>query len=270
MSPETALHNAAALMTLLGPTEALAAFRTLSPEAAKALRNAMGDAADRVPRSGTGVDIQMSPRTTAQSQLSTDAGHYIRSLLKVALSEEDTPVSAYAILHSSELKQPQRGHGEANASEMPRLDTLGRDAVDDGSGIEKLKTWSAPAIADLLANEHPQIIAAILVQVGTNLAAGVLNNLPQRLCQQVVPRIASLQSIKNTALHDLNEGVLSALDRHGKRQLSVPGGVAAVADMMRMMGASFSGSVLDAVRQQDPDLAQRLAQKMTNTTSMPG
>jgi flagellar motor switch protein FliG len=262
MSPETALHNAAALMTLLGPTEALAAFRTLSPEAAKTLRNAMGDAAERAPRSTAGVDIQMPLPAVAQSQLSTDAGHYIRSLLKVALSDEDTPVSAHAILHKSELKQPQRHYGVINPVEKPS-----HDALDDGSGIEKLKTWSAPAIADLLTSEHPQIIAAILVQVGTNLAAGVLNNLPQRLCQQVVPRIAGLQGIKSAALRDLNEGLLVALDGRGKAQFSLPGGVTVAADTMRMMDTSLTGSVLDSLRQQDPDLAQRLVQRMTNSTS---
>jgi flagellar motor switch protein FliG len=270
MSPETALHSAAALMTMLGPTEALAAFRTLSPEAAKTLRNAMGEAATRIPRPPVGADFQMPPTAVAQSQLSTDAGHYIRSLLKRALSEEDAPVSAYAVVHESELKKAKVSNGEIRPAAAPLLDALHSSGLDDGSGIEKLKTLSASEIAGLLASQHPQIIAVILGQMGTNLAAGVLNNMPPRLCQQVVPRIAGLQRINNTALNDLNEGLLTALSGREATQVALQGGEKAAAEIMDMLGTTVAGGLLDSLRRKDPGLAQRLAQKMTNAATAAG
>jgi flagellar motor switch protein FliG len=263
-TPATALQNAAALMALLSSTEALAVFRTLPPEAARTLRNAMGKAADMMPRSALGGSIALSAHTNAQSQLTSDSAHYIRSLLTIALSDGDASLGANVVQQDGALKHPNRRQGEASASTQINTWSL----PGDGSGIEKLKTLGAPAIADLLTNEHPQIIAAILVQVGNNLAANVLNNLPQRLCHQVVPRIASLQGIQHSAMHDLNEGILATLGAHDQAQFALQGGMNAVADILSMMDSGFTGGLLDSIRQQDPEMAHRLAQKMTGTTTI--
>jgi flagellar motor switch protein FliG len=138
------------------------------------------------------------------------------------------------------------------------------------SGIDQLKVVDASAIAELLTSEHPQIIAAILVQLDTSVAARVLNNLPQRLCHQVVPRIATLQSVHGAALQDLDEGLRSALFSRGQA-IGNPlrGGVTPVAEMLMYLGANLKGSLLDSIARQDPDMAQKLLQKMAGSKPAP-
>lgn len=245
-STDTALQNAAALMKHLGEEEALAVMATLSAEGAVKLKAAMARARVALPLRSEEIAVKFTPVTASQSQLSSDAGHYVRSLLKQALGEDDL----------------------AALPMQDRQNTVEKHA--DVSGIDQLKAVDAPAIAELLTSEHPQIIAAILVQLDTRVAARVLNNLPQRLCHQVVPRIATLQSVHGAALQDLDEGLRSALFSRGQA-IGNPlrGGVTPVAEMLMYLGANLKGSLLDSIARQDPDMAQKLVQKMADSKPAP-
>jgi flagellar motor switch protein FliG len=86
------------------------------------------------------------------------------------------------------------------------------------SGIEGLKWMDAPTVADLIKNEHPQIIATILVHLEHDHASEILNHFTERLRNDVVLRIATLEGIQPAALRELNERCHAHPLRLGERQ----------------------------------------------------
>ena len=132
----------------------------------------------------------------------------------------------------------------------------------DVSSIESLKWMDAASVAELLRNEHPQIIAAILAHLDFDQTASVLKLFPERGRNEVLIRIATLDGIQPTALKDLNE-VMSQILAGGERmKKSSLGGAKTAAEIINMMGSSVEASVLDYVREADSDLAQRIMDNM--------
>ena len=53
---------------------------------------------------------------------------------------------------------------------------------NDNSGIESLKWMDPGAVAEMIGNEHPQIIATILVHLEPDQAAEILRAMQRRCC----------------------------------------------------------------------------------------
>jgi flagellar motor switch protein FliG len=132
----------------------------------------------------------------------------------------------------------------------------------DTAGIEGLKWMDAPTVADLIKNEHPQIIATILVHLDHDQASDILNQFTERLRNDVVLRIATLEGIQPGALKDLNEVMLRILSGSANIKKAAMGGVRPVAEILNFMGTANETSVVDAIREYDPDLAQKILDEM--------
>jgi flagellar motor switch protein FliG len=132
----------------------------------------------------------------------------------------------------------------------------------DTNGIEGLKWMDAATVADLIKNEHPQIIATILVHLAHDHSSDILNQLSERLRNDVVLRIATLEGIQPEALKELNEVMLRLLSGSASVKQSAMGGVRAVAEILNFMGAANETSVVDSIREYDPDLAQKILDEM--------
>ncbi|MEO7010705.1 MAG: flagellar motor switch protein FliG, partial [Caldimonas sp.] len=124
------------------------------------------------------------------------------------------------------------------------------------------KWMDAGAVAELLRNEHPQIVAAILVHLDYDQSSSVLKLLPERLRNEVIVRIATLDGIQPSALKDLNEVMASLLAGGDRMRKSSLGGVKSAAEMLNLMGTSIETSVLDYVREADAELAQQIMDNM--------
>ncbi|MBL3206217.1 flagellar motor switch protein FliG, partial [Klebsiella pneumoniae] len=70
----------------------------------------------------------------------------------------------------------------------------------DVTGIESLKWMDPGSVAELLRNEHPQIVAAILVHLSPDQASSVLKCFGDRHRNEVMVRIATLDGIQPAAL----------------------------------------------------------------------
>jgi flagellar motor switch protein FliG len=120
----------------------------------------------------------------------------------------------------------------------------------------------AQSVAELLRNEHPQIVAAIMVHLEYDQTAQILKLLPDRMRNEVLMRVETLDGIQPAALKDLNEvlsNMLAGSDRARKSQL---GGVKSAAEILNMMGSSMETTVLDYIRESDGDLAQKIMDNM--------
>ncbi len=131
----------------------------------------------------------------------------------------------------------------------------------DQSGIDALKWMDAASIAELIKNEHPQIVAVILAHLEYDQAADVLKLFPERLRNDAMLRIATLEGVQPVALRELNESlarILSGADRMLKSSL---GGVKTAAEIMNFMG-SLEAPTMDSIREVDFDLAQAVQDQM--------
>lgn len=233
MSQTDGLQDAAILMMSLGEHEASEVFKHLSPKEVQKLGEAIAktksitrDRVDDVITRFTGV-------AAAHSLLVSDSGDYVRSVLKRALGDDKAALLIDRILQGGDV-----------------------------SGIESLKWMDPASVAELLRNEHPQIVAAILVHLDFDQAADVLKFFTERQRNEVMLRVATMEGIQPSALKDLNEVLFKVLAGGDKVRKSTLGGVKTAAEMINLLGAAIEGSVIESIRNHDPDLAQKIMDKM--------
>ncbi|MCE2689254.1 MAG: flagellar motor switch protein FliG [Rubrivivax sp.] len=230
---DSGVEDAAIMLMSMGEEQASEVFKHLLPKEVQRLGETIAKL-KAIPRERyESVVENFLKLAEAEHMLVADSDEYVRSVLRKALGEEKASLLLERIL-----------------------------AGNDVTGIESLKWMEAQAVAELLRNEHPQIVAAILVHLEYDQTSQILKLLPDRMRNEVLMRVATLDGIQPAALKDLNEvlsNVLSGSDRARKSQL---GGVKSAAEILNMMGSSVETSVLDYIRESDGDLAQMIMDNM--------
>jgi flagellar motor switch protein FliG len=135
---------------------------------------------------------------------------------------------------------------------------LGRNTT----GLDTLKWMDARAIADLVRNEHPQIIAIVLSHLDGDHAADTLKLLPERTRADVLLRIATLDGIPPNALNELNEIMERQFAGNQNLKASNIGGVKVAANILNFLETGQDQSILGAISQVDAELSQRIQDLM--------
>ncbi|KUM02472.1 flagellar motor switch protein FliG [Chromobacterium subtsugae] len=133
---------------------------------------------------------------------------------------------------------------------------------NDHSGIESLKWMDPSSAADLIRHEHPQIIATILVHLEPDLSSSILSFFPERMRNEVLIRTATLEGVQPQALRELNDVLTQLLSGSDRIKKSASGGVGLTAEILNFMGGNVEASALSFIREYDPELAQRIQDKM--------
>ncbi len=232
-SDDRGAEDAAILLMSLGEEEAAEVFKHLAPREVQKL----GETIARMRAvSNERVDQVIDKFTSLagdQNPLVPDADAYVRTVLRKALGDDKANLLIERILQGS-----------------------------DASGIETLKWMDPGSVAELLRNEHPQIVAAILVHLEVDQAGAVLKCFGERQRNEVLIRIATLDGIQPAALMDLNEVLGRVLAGGGKVKKASLGGTKTAAEMINMLGSSVETSVLDFIREADNELAQKIMDNM--------
>lgn len=129
------------------------------------------------------------------------------------------------------------------------------------NGIDALNLLDPGAIAELIKDEHPQIIATILVHLERDRASGVLELLDDRLRNDVMLRIATFGGVQPDALQELTSVLNEALSGQGAKR-SKMGGVRTAAEILNFMSTTEEEELVNSLREIDPDLAQRIIDEM--------
>ena len=233
MAADADIEKSAILLITLGADHASEVLKHLGPKEVQKLGHAMA-ALHSVPRAKVAevvAEFQQKAAESAAVNIDTDA--YVRSVMTKALGDDKAANLLSRILQSS-----------------------------DTNGIESLKWMDAPTVADLIRNEHPQIIATILVHLAHDHASDILNQFTDRLRNDVVLRIATIEGIQPEALKELNDVMLRLLSGSANIKKSAIGGIRSVAEILNYMGTANETTVLDSIREYDPDLAQRILDEM--------
>lgn len=227
------IRKSALLLLTLGEEAAAEVLKQLPPKQVQQIGQMMSTIKNIQQNEIDALVDEVGDSLSKQSSLSVDQQHFLQSVLTKAL-------------------------GESKAELILSKITSGADTA----GIDSLKWMDAPSISDLLRNEHPQVIAAILAHLEPEQASSVVTLFNDRLRDDVLLRIATLEGIQPIAMDDLNNALTKLLSGQSGNRKQKVGGIKATAEVLNYLGSNVESQIMDNIRDHDPDLAQKIMDEM--------
>ena len=168
-----------------------------------------------------------------QTSLGLGAGNYIRNVMTRALGDDKAEVRSQQD-HAVEHRPPDRDF----------------DWMD------------ARSIAELIIDEHPQIVALIISYLDYGLGADVLAQLPETTQADVIGRIATLQTVQPDALRELEDVMQRKFKANTPLRASQVGGVTAAAKIMNFTKQAMEARIMGALKDEDEDLMIAIQESM--------
>ena len=229
----TGTQKSAILMMLVGEEEAAEILKNLSPREVQHLGTAMYSV------QGLGQDLvnqvldEFLTIIKEQTSLGLGAGNYIRNVLTKALGDDKAQSVLTRITPTSQ--------------ERP---------------IEILDWMDARSIAELVVDEHPQIIALVMSYLDAGLASDVLLSLPDELQPDVVYRVATLETVQPEALRELEDVMQRKFKSNATLRASQVGGVKAAAQIMNFTKQDTEALIMEVIGEEDRNLMQAIQESM--------
>lgn len=230
---EVGIRKSAILLMSLGEEGAGSVLRLLPHSAVQAMSEAMATLSQVKRDEVSAVLEDFRVETEQYSALHLDAGSYLRAVLNKALGDD----------RAADLLQDI---AQSNAS---------------AGGIERLNQLEAIEVVEIIREEHPQIIATLLVHMDRLKAAEVLEKLPERVRHDAVLRVATYGGVQPSALKELTEVLNDMLSGEGVKRGRL-GGVRVAAEIVNLMGSTQEDGVIKHVREHDEALAQKMIDEM--------
>ncbi|MXS83415.1 flagellar motor switch protein FliG [Nitrosomonas oligotropha] len=227
------IKKSAILLMTLGEQEAASVIKLLGPKEVQKLGETMSTLQNITRSEIEGIVTEFCNEAEGRTTLGQGSADYIRKVLTSALGDEKAANLIDRILQGG-----------------------------DTSGIEGLKWMDAPSVAELIKNEHPQIIATILVHLERDQASEILSLFSERLRNDTLLRIATLDSIQPDALRELNDVLTKLLSGSNNIRKAAMGGVRAAAEILNFVPTAQEASVIENVKQYDEELAQKIMDEM--------
>jgi flagellar motor switch protein FliG len=237
----TSTQRAAVLMLLLGEQQAAEIIRYLNPKEVQALGAAMVSVADLSQAAVNIVLDDFVAMLKKQTNLGLGTGDYVEKVLKRALGEDKA---------ASVLSRIMPGQGN--------------------KGLEILKWMDARSIAEMIRNEHPQVVAIILSVLEYDVAADVLNFLPPDARPEIMQRVASLETVQPSAMEELESIMKKQFSTSSSAKSSSFGGIKAAAKIMNFVKVDLEGQIMTQLTQLDADLTQKIQDNMFTFDNLTG
>lgn len=227
------IEKSAILLMTLGENEAAAVLKYLEPKEVQKISSAMIKLKNIGREQISAVFHDFLKVASDKTTIGMDSSEYIRGMLTQALGDDKAAGLLDRIMNNS-----------------------------DTSGIESLKWMDPGSVAELIGNEHPQIIATILVHLDPDQSATILKMFTERIRNDVLLRISTLNSIQPLALRELNDVLGKLMSSGGTGKKHLQDGVGAAAEILNFMGSALETEMMASVRSFDPELAQKIEDKM--------
>lgn len=229
----TGTEKSAVMLLTLGEDRAAEVFKHLTTREVQQLSIAMSSMRQISNQQLIDVMASFEEDAVQYATLNVNANDYLRSVLVKALGEE-------------------------RANNL--LDEIS-ETRETTTGIETLNFMEPQMAADIIRDEHPQIIATILVHLKRGQAADILALFDEKLRNDVMLRIATFGGVQPSALAELTEVLNNLLDGQNLKR-SKMGGVRTAAEIINLMKSQQEENVITAVRDYDGELAQKIIDEM--------
>lgn len=217
----------------LGEAEAAEVLKHMGAKDVQKVGQAMASLSNVSREHATQIMDNFVTEMESQTSLGVGADDYVRRVLTGAL-------------------------GEDKASGLIDRILLGRNS----KGLEALKWMETRAVADLVRNEHPQIVSIVLAYLDPEQAAEVIALLPERMRSDVLVRIARLDGIQPSALRELDEIMEKQFSGGGNLKSSSVGGIKVAANILNLMDSSVGQAIASKINELDADLNTRIQELM--------
>ena len=229
----TTTEKAAIVMFLLEENGASSVMKTLSPTQVTAVSRAMIKVSDV----DQPIVVAVVDEFLASLQGLTDLGmggpDYVRKVLLESVGESKA------------------------ATVLAKVDPTARS-----SGLEMLD-WMAPrAIADMVGAEHPQVISIILAMLDERTASDVLSYLHVDLKATVIGRLATLDTISDSALSQLEKVMQARFSESTSISAAQLGGLRVAAKIMDKTKSEDASDIFDEMRSADEGLVMAIEDNM--------
>ena len=226
-------ERAAIFMMSLGEQSAAEVLKHMGPREVQSIGTAMALLTNVSNAKVNSVLGDFAEVVQLQSSVGVDSDEYVRNMLISAL-------------------------GEDKAGNIIDRILLGKNS----KGLDSLKWMDPRAVADVVKNEHPQIIAIVLSYLESDHAAEVLTNLPERSRSDVLMRIATLDGVPPVALKELNEVLEKQFAGNSGMQSTGIGGVKIAAGILNFMDGTSETAITEAITEHDAELSQNIQEQM--------
>jgi len=230
----TGLERCAILLLSLGEDQAANVLKFMGPKEVQKLGSTM-TTLQSVSKTQVTTVLESFVDTVEDTALGGGAEDYVKNMMISALGEDKAGGMIDRIMFAQNSK-----------------------------GLEALKWMDARAVAEVVRLEHPQIISIVLAYLDPDQSAEVMQYLPERVRSDVLMRIASLEGIPPSALHELDEIMEKQFAGGSSASLksSNVGGVKTAADILNNMDSTMEGEIMDAIKDVDAELGQSIQDLM--------
>ena len=233
MSNISGAQRAAVLMLLLGEQQASEIIKFLNPQEVQALGGAMVAVSDVSQEAVNEILDDFVATIKKQSSLGLGSTDYVEKVFKRALGDDKAASVLGRILPGQNTK-----------------------------GLEILQWMDARAIADMIKTEHPQVTAIILSVLDHQVAADVLNFLPDETRAEIIQRVASLETVQPSAMQELESIMKLQFSNNTSSKSSSFGGIKAAAQIMNSTKTALEASIMKGLEKIDADLMMRIQDNM--------
>jgi len=226
-------EGAAILLMALGESDASEVMRYIDPDEVQAI----GEAINRMPPVSQADIGQALVRFVEdvkdKSSLGVGTGDYFQQMLIRSLGREKA------------------------GSVISRL-----AGDDEPASLDSLQWMSARTVAGFIAEEHPQVISAVLSCLRPTHAAETLKLLPEELHADIIYRITELESIHPEALQELDEIISRRFAENPGNLINNIGGVKAGAEILNSVPKPAGEAILEQMEERQAGLRQKIQDKM--------
>jgi flagellar motor switch protein FliG len=226
-------QRAAILMMVLGESEASKVLKLMDPEELELIGSAINALKDVTQHHIYDVLNDFSEVNKKHTPLDIGAQDYLKKILFQAIG----PQKANSILSRIELGP-------------------------NASGLEALKWIDPSAIADAIKDEHPQLIAILLVHLKDEQAGKILEFLDKDKKTNVVMRIARLGDVNSSALKELELLIENRFSKETDSKIKNLGGIKAAADILNNVDKDTENNIVEMLNEIDKELCEEIKGKM--------
>jgi flagellar motor switch protein FliG len=192
----------------------------------------------------------------------------------MALGEIDQPHMAEALAdfatEAAREMLPQRGRSDRvrtlldKALGPARADSMMQRIEPDARPRSlELARWLAPTVlVRLILDEHPQVIAALLLLIEPEPAAEVLAMLPLELQSLVVERVAKSGAISAQAITTIDTLLTQRISATYGTAALMLGGPREAANLINLAAGELRHTVLPAIAERDSPLAEKIEEQL--------
>lgn len=140
---------------------------------------------------------------------------------------------------------------------------LDRIAIgDDAQGLSALKWMSSREVANIVEDEHPQIIAIVVAYLEGAQAAEVIELLPEEMRHDIVMRIARLSDVQQSALAEIESLIASKSEKSSRGTTRKVGGDKVAAEIINSLKPERGDAILEQIREKNEELSIQIQEMM--------